>query len=36
MFMHENPLGGISIFGGVIGSFIGLWAGYKAYQSFDV
>ncbi|HUD03644.1 MAG TPA: hypothetical protein VMR51_02535 [Patescibacteria group bacterium] len=34
--MHSNPLSGLSILGGFIGSFAGLWLGYKAYQSFDI
>jgi hypothetical protein len=31
-FDHGNWFGGWSIFLGVVGSFVGIWAGYKASQ----
>jgi len=34
IIFHESALGSVSIAGGIVGSFIGLWAGYKAYQSY--
>jgi hypothetical protein len=34
LLFNANPLGLFSIIGGIVGSFIGLWFGYKALQSF--
>ena len=31
---HVDPFSVVSILFGALGSFIGLWAGYKAYQNF--
>lgn len=31
---HASAFGLASIIFGVIGSFVGLWAGYKVYQNF--
>ena len=34
VLFHSNPLGAISILLGAVGSFAGLWLGYKADQNF--
>jgi hypothetical protein len=31
---HVDAFSAISIIGGALGSFVGLWAGYKANQNF--
>lgn len=32
VLFNSDPIGIISIIFGVIGSFFGIWVGYKAYQ----
>jgi len=34
MLDHGNMLGGWSLFVGTIGSFVGLWIGYKISQNY--
>ena len=33
---HGNWFGALSIILGTVGSFFGIWAGYKAYQYFEI
>jgi uncharacterized membrane protein YeaQ/YmgE (transglycosylase-associated protein family) len=32
---NANPFGIFSISMGIVGSFVGLWAGYKMYQNIE-
>jgi hypothetical protein len=36
VLFHASALGWISIVGGIVGGFVGLWAGFKLYQYLDI
>jgi uncharacterized membrane protein YeaQ/YmgE (transglycosylase-associated protein family) len=36
MLFHASALGIMSLVGGTVGAFVGLWVGYKGYQYLDI
>ena len=35
VLFNSSPFGLVSILGGILGSIVGLWGGYKAMQNFN-